>query len=64
MLTDREQLAELVEQFARLFAREIVRELRDDSSGWVDQHGSPLGNRRHCAAVRRRLTAGLAGAAR
>jgi hypothetical protein len=40
-------------------AAEATAERRD----WQSQTGSPLGNRRHVAAVRRRVAAGLEGAA-
>lgn len=30
---------------------------------WIDQAASPLGRRRHCAAVRARIASGLPGAA-
>lgn len=33
-----------------------------DRQDWIDQEGSPLGPRRHCAAVRARIAAGLPGA--
>jgi hypothetical protein len=36
------------------------RALRRD---WIDQSASPLGRRRHCAAVKRRIAAGEDGAA-
>ena len=47
--------------------REAIRlELRSQSQGdeWVSQKGSPIGNRRHCAAVRSRIANGEGGAER
>jgi hypothetical protein len=46
------EAAELIRALARLIAHEVVEMLRDDEVGWVDQHGSPLGPRRHVAAIR------------
>ena len=44
---------------ARVVARHVVEELRcGDLPGWLDQSSSPLGNRRHAAACRRRIAAG------
>ena len=43
----------LLDQLARLIARHVVDELRAGSSpDWVDQASSPLGARKHCAAIR------------
>jgi len=42
---------------------QIEAESRAECSGWSDQTSSPLGRRRHVAAVRRRLAAGTEGAA-
>lgn len=41
----------------------IDAEHRADRRDWTDQNASPLGRRRHVAAVRRRVAAGDAGAA-
>ena len=46
-----------------LFAEKVVQRLRGSiGSDWVAQATSPLGRRRHCAAVQRRLAAGMGGA--
>jgi hypothetical protein len=49
---------------ARRIAHFLGEQTRGEGprEGLVDQHDSPLGNRGHCAAVRRRLAAGEAGA--
>jgi hypothetical protein len=50
----------------RAFADALEDAARDaeiDRGTWLDQAGSPLGSRRHCAAVRRRVAQGLDGAA-
>jgi hypothetical protein len=52
-----------LEQLAELVADRVVARLSEGRPGWVDQHGSPLGPKRHCAAVRRRVATGLGGAA-
>lgn len=39
------------------------RLLAGGQSGWIDQGSSPLGPRRHCAAVRRRIATKAHGAA-
>ena len=44
-------------------AEAIDREQRAERRDWVDQSASPLGRRRHVAAVKRRLDRGLEGAA-
>jgi hypothetical protein len=44
-------------------ADRIAAEERADRREWVDQAASPLGRRRHVAAVRRRVAAGDAAAA-
>lgn len=43
--------------------RVAARLLAGERPGWIDQAASPLGRRRHCAAVRRRVAAGEPGAA-
>ena len=54
--------AALLEELADEVARRVLDGLRAGRHpSQVDQHASPLGPRRHCAAVRRRLAAGLAG---
>ena len=51
-----------LETFARvlapLVAQEVVRALRSGPSDLVSQAASPLGKRRHCAAVRLRVARG------
>lgn len=57
----------------RVFARALraaadifdaaASEATDERLDWVDQSSSPLGSRRHIAAVRRRMTLGSDGAA-
>jgi len=54
-------LDDVLATFARLVAQEVVRELRSGPSDLVSQANSPLGKRRHCAAVRDRVTRGDAG---
>ncbi len=54
------QAGELLRPLAREFVRLIVGELR--SGELQAQQGSPLGARRHRAAVQRRIKAGLGGA--
>jgi hypothetical protein len=57
-------LESLFAELARAVAREVVAELRaGETPGMLDQAGSPLGRRRHIAAVRRRVAAGETGAA-
>jgi hypothetical protein len=41
----------------------VVEKLRAAPTGMTDQSGSPLGRRRHCSAVRRRIASGESGAA-
>jgi hypothetical protein len=45
-------------------AERIADEQRGERRSWIPQTGSPLGSRRHCAAVDRRIAAGEPGAAR
>ena len=52
-MTPVDPAAGLLDQLARLIARHVVDELRAGSSpDWVDQASSPLGARKHCAAIR------------
>lgn len=53
---------EILGKFAGLLAKELAKELRAANDDWVSQVGSPLGPRKHCAAVRRRLERGEPGA--
>lgn len=60
---DSDELAAAIQLLASVIAAAVVRELRapgDDS--WISQTDSPLGARRHNAAVRRRLASGEGGA--
>jgi len=61
-VTKRDDFGAAVELLADLVAERVVRRLRDDRNGWIDQSASPLGSRRHCAVVRRRVAAGDSGA--
>src|SRR5688572_8706852 len=55
----------LVDVFAKAVAAEVVRALRGPAEdGWIDQHSSPLGVRRHCRAARARLAQGKPGASK
>ncbi len=49
----------LIDTMARRIARFLAEQLRGDGEqeGLIDQWQSPLGARRHCAAVRRRVEA-------
>lgn len=55
-------LQEVLAELAQLIGKEVLRGLRESDPGWVDQTTSPLGSRRHCAAVQRRVRSGIAGA--
>ncbi len=59
--SDLEAIDELVDAFAHRFRRQLRRIVREETRGkdpsWVDQSLSVLGNRKHIAAVRRRLSA-------
>lgn len=58
-------LAAALDDLADLLAERIAhRLLANDRPGWIDQSQSPLGPRRHRAAVRRRLSVGEEGASR
>lgn len=56
------EFADFLDVIAERVAERIISRLRDGEPGMQHQHASPLGPRRHCAAVRRRLTKGEAGA--
>ncbi len=43
---------------------QVAAEQRQQRADWIDQHASPLGSKRHNAAVRRLLGEGSAGAAK
>lgn len=55
-------LVEAFEAFADLVAEKVEARLRRSADDDVEQADSPLGPRRHVAAVRRRLVKGMAGA--
>lgn len=55
-------LTPLLEVFADMVAARVVERLRATDTDTVPQERSPLGRRRHCAAVRRRVAAGQHGA--
>jgi hypothetical protein len=57
-----DDLSGALNAFAELVARHVVRELRAGANEMVAQAGSPLGPRRHAAAVRRRVANGEGGA--
>jgi hypothetical protein len=60
----RDAIAEALEPLLDALADRIVAKLTaGERSDMVDQVASPLGRRRHCAAVRRRVEAGDEGAA-
>lgn len=56
-------IEEALRVLAREIAREVVSELRAGELDMVDQAASPLGRRRHIAAVRARVASGSPGAA-
>jgi len=59
------ELLTALDLFAQRVATHVVDRLRaGNEPGWIDQHASPLGPRRHCAAVRRRIAEGAPGAER
>lgn len=55
-------LETLLDELAERVAARVAERLRAGSPEAIDQSRSPLGRRRHCHAVRRRLAAGLPGA--
>jgi hypothetical protein len=56
-------LDQLLDELADRLAARVAERLRTAEPGMVAQGASPLGTRRHCAAVRRRLARGEPGAA-
>lgn len=56
---------DFVGQLEQWIAGIVRRELQANGQGdeWIQQRGSALGNRKHCAAVRRRIASGEGGAA-
>jgi len=57
-------LEQLMDELANRVADVVIERLRGPATDLVDQHGSPLGNRRHIRAVRRRMASGQSGASR
>lgn len=58
-----EALETFVDELAELVARKVVDRLQQGTPDMVDQSNSPLGRRRHCYAVRRRISEHKPGAA-
>jgi len=56
-------LDQLLDELAERLAARVAERLRGGDPGMVEQTGSPLGNRRHCSAVRRRVARAEPGAA-
>lgn len=52
----------LLDELADRIAARLDERQRAGRPGWVSQAKSPLGSRRHCRAVNRRLEAGESGA--
>lgn len=58
-------MEELLDKLAEVLAKKLAKCLTSrDGAALLDQGDSPLGPRKHCAAVRRRLAANEGGAAR
>lgn len=53
----------LADELVERIATAVAEKLRGGAAGFIDQSSSPLGARRHCAAVRRRIGRGETGAA-
>lgn len=56
-------LDQLLDELADRLAARVAERLREGEPGMVEQTRSPLGSRRHCGAVRRRVARGEPGAA-
>jgi hypothetical protein len=54
---------DLLDALADRIAARVEERLRSGPQGWIAQDVSQLGRRRHIAAVRRRVAAGVGGAA-
>lgn len=54
----RDALGALLAPLASQIADEVIARLTGGDAGWIDQHSSPLGARKHCAAIRRGELAG------
>jgi len=64
-MTHRPDLLATLARILRAAADEcdaISRELAVEQFDWISQAESPIGRRRHCAAVRARMSRGLPGA--
>jgi hypothetical protein len=58
-----EALVAFLDALADRVAALVTERLLSGAPGMTDQASSPLGRRRHCAAVKRRLASGKPGAA-
>jgi hypothetical protein len=56
-------LEHVLDELAQRIGAVVVERLRAGEPGMMDQSASPLGSRRHCAAVKRRIARGERGAA-
>lgn len=56
-------LDEILDELAQRVAAVVVERLRGGDPGMIDQSSSPMGRRRHCTAVKRRVARGEPGAA-
>lgn len=56
--TAHDALGALLAPLASRIADEVIARLTGGDEGWIDQHGSPLGARIHCRAIRRGELAG------
>ena len=61
-MTDLGLLEGVVTELAERVAGLVIERLQAGTPGMIDQAASPLGRRRHCAAVRRRVSRGDPGA--
>lgn len=57
-------LEDVLNELAQRIGAVVAERLRGGEPGMVSQEASPLGPRRHCAAVKRRVARGEPGAAR
>lgn len=64
-MTDTTGLLAAIELLADAVADRVAAKIRDAAGdGWIDQHSSPLGARKHCALVRSLVASGDHRAAR
>jgi hypothetical protein len=61
---ERDVIAQALDALADLIAERVWVRFQQGTPDMVDQSKSPLGNRRHCNAVKRRVGNGEPGAAR